>query len=88
MYDSHSISITVFLVGILSLILVITFFVMAYRLKRIMVAIEELTKLEISKPESHETIKCEKCGKDFDISITKNKEELIDCPHCKNLQRI
>lgn len=48
MYDSHSISITVFLAGILSLTLIITFFVMAYRLKRIMVAIEELTKLEIS----------------------------------------
>ena len=75
------------LTAILSLILIITFFVMASRLKRIMEAIEGLAQLEFRKPENRKSITCTNCAKEFDISIAK-KEGTINCPHCKRITRI
>ena len=96
MYDSFSF--TDFLTGILGIIMIVTFFVIAFRLKRIMNAIEGLAELEFRKPENRKTFKCEKCGKDFDISIAKKDlvinipeqvgNRLVDCPHCKAFIRI
>ena len=85
MYDL--LSTTDLLTAILGIIMVITFFIMASRLKRIMDAIEGLAELEFRKPENRKSIKCEKCRKDFDISIAK-KDGVINCPHCKNIVKI
>jgi Zn finger protein HypA/HybF involved in hydrogenase expression len=74
------------LAGIISIIIIITFFVMAYRLKRIMDAIEGLAELEFKKTENRKTIKCEKCENEFTVSIV--KKGTINCPKCRTIVRI
>ena len=74
------------LAGIISIIILITFFVMAYRIKRIMDAIEGLAELEFKKPENRKTIKCEKCENEFTVSIV--KKGTINCPKCRTIVRI
>lgn len=74
------------LAGIISIIVLITFFVMSSRLKRIMDAIEGLAELEFKKPENRKIIKCEKCENEFTVSIV--KKGTINCPKCKTITRI
>lgn len=74
------------LVAIISIIIIVTFFVMASRLKRIMEAIEGLAELEFKKPENRKTIKCEKCENEFTVSIV--KKGTIICPKCRTIVRI
>ena len=75
------------LVGILAIIPLVVFFIMAYRLKKIRNAVEVLADIELRKPENRKTIKCEKCEKDFTVSILK-RSGTINCPHCKAINRI
>jgi len=72
-----------FIIGILSIIIIITFFVMSYRLGKIKEGIEKLYKLESMKPDSMVKVKCDKCNKEFTSSII-NKGKLVECPECKN----
>jgi Zn finger protein HypA/HybF involved in hydrogenase expression len=74
------------LAGIISIIILVTFFVMAARLRRIMDAIESLAELEFKKPENRKTIKCEKCENEFTVSIA--KKGTINCPKCKTIVKI
>ena len=83
MYSSDGIIIS----GIIGIILVIAVFIMAYRLKKIRNAVEVLADIELRKPENRKTIKCEKCEKDFTVSILK-RSGTINCPHCKAINRI
>ena len=45
---------------LIGLIVLITFFLMAFRLRKIKQAVESLIKLEYLKPESQKNVKCEK----------------------------
>jgi hypothetical protein len=72
--------------AVISIIVLITFFVMASRLKRIMEAIEGLAELEFKKPENRKSIKCENCEKEFTVSIV--KKGTINCPNCRTITRI
>ena len=83
MFNSFSFAALGLIPIIISLIIIITFFVMAFRLRKIQEALEKLVKLEYSKPESQRIIKCDKCGKEFNVSIVKDGL-LTDCPECKN----
>lgn len=78
---------TTLLAVLLSVIVLITFFVMSARLKRIMIAIESLSDLELRKPGNMKAVKCEKCEKEFPVSIVSREATLI-CPHCKTITRI
>jgi hypothetical protein len=73
-------------VGIISLIMIITFFVIAARLKNIYFILDFFYKLESGKPENQKLIKCEKCGKEFHISIA--KKGVMNCPHCRQVIRL
>ena len=75
-------SFTLFVAGVISIIMIITFFTMASRLRRIESLLDKLTQLELKKPENRKQVKCGNCGKEFSISILKKGS--YNCPDCKN----
>lgn len=76
------------IVSLIGIIVLITYFVMAARLGRIMRAIETMNHLELLKPENRKTIQCEKCKDELLISIMEEKGTFKTCPNCKALFRI
>jgi len=74
------------LAGLLSLVLIVTFFVMANRLGKIKDILEFFQEIELRKPENWTTMKCEKCGKD--IRISKAMKGTVNCPECKTINKI
>lgn len=72
--------------GLLSIIILITFFVMANRLRRIMNATEKLIEYEYLKPENRKIIPCDKCGEG--VSVSNIQHGLVNCPKCKNPVRV
>ena len=83
MYESN-ISLTEIIALILSIILIITFLIMAYRLKRIHRIIEGYAEIEFKKPEYQKSVICEQCGKAYTISvIQKNTRNCKDCTYKK-----
>jgi hypothetical protein len=79
---SDSISGFVFFTGIISLIVIITFFVMAFRLRKIKEYLASLYALEELKPENQKQVKCDKCGKEY--SVIKVKTGFMFCAECKH----
>jgi predicted Zn-ribbon and HTH transcriptional regulator len=71
---------------ILSLIILITFFVISYRLGRIADYLRTLVRYEERKPENQKQIKCEKCGKEFIVGVLLKGN--YKCPECKNLVKV
>jgi len=69
--------------GILGLIVLITFFVMSHRLRRIIRLLEFFQRLENRKPENWNQIKCKNCHHEFRVS--KGSKERVLCPRCKTL---
>jgi len=69
--------------GILVLILFITFFVMSYRLKRIMRVLVFFQRLENRKPENWIQIHCKNCHHEFKVS--KGGKDKVICPKCRIL---
>jgi hypothetical protein len=65
---------------ILSIAILITFFVIAARLRAIKNSTEILAELEMAKPENQKKVEC-KCGKTY--SASKLKKGKFTCPHCK-----
>jgi len=76
-----------FIVSVISLIIIITFFVMASRLLSIKNTLKTLLDLELRKPENRVNITCENCPEIYSISILR-KGELINCPKCKHPNRV
>jgi hypothetical protein len=74
------------LAGLITLIIIVTFILMASRLKRIMVSIEGLADLEFKKPENRKSVKCGKCENEFTVSIV--KKGTINCPKCRTIVSI
>jgi protein-arginine kinase activator protein McsA len=66
---------------ILSVLMIITFFVMASRLKKIENILDVLMQLELKKPENKKQIRCEKCGKEYSVSTM--KRGYFNCAECK-----
>ena len=75
-----------FILSVISLIIIITFFVMASRLLSIKNTLT-LLDLELIKPENRVNITCEQCPEIYSISILR-KGELINCPKCKHPNRV
>jgi hypothetical protein len=71
----------------ISLIIIITFFVMASRLQSIKNTLKILLDLELRKPENRVNINCEQCPEIYSVSILR-KGELINCPKCKHPNRV
>ena len=71
---------------ILGLVLLITFFVMSYRLKRIMHFLEFFQRLENRKPENWIQIHCKNCHHEFKVS--KGGKDKVICPRCKVLNSL
>ena len=78
--------IIVIISGILGLILIITFFVMANRLKRIMRVLVFFQRLENRKPENWTQIHCKNCHHEFRVS--KGGKDKVICPKCKILNPV
>jgi hypothetical protein len=72
--------------AIISIALIITFFVIAYRLGKILNILEFFRDIELKNPENWITIKCEKCSKEF--KVAKTVKGTINCPECKAVNRI
>jgi protein-arginine kinase activator protein McsA len=72
-----------FMVIALSITMVITFFIMASRLKKIEEILDTLKQIELKKPENRRKIICEKCSNEFFVSVLKTG--LIGCPDCRQL---
>jgi hypothetical protein len=75
------------IVSVISLIIIITFFVMASRLLSIKNTLKTLLDLELRKPENRVNITCENCPEVYSVSILR-KGELINCPKCKHPNRV
>jgi hypothetical protein len=71
-----------FVTAILNVIMIITFFIMASRLKKIESNLDVMRQLELNKPENKKQVKCEKCGKEFSLSIL--KKGVFECNGCHN----
>jgi|AntAceMinimDraft_16_1070373.scaffolds.fasta_scaffold62286_3 Zn finger protein HypA/HybF involved in hydrogenase expression len=71
---------------IISLIILITFFVMANRLRKILNILVFFRDIELRKPENWFQMKCEKCGKEFRVS--KALKGTINCPHCRTINKV
>ncbi|MBG0859008.1 MAG: hypothetical protein IQL11_05855 [Bacteroidales bacterium] len=68
---------------ILGLALLIIFFVMSHRLKRIVRLLEFFQRLENHKPENWIQVHCKNCHHEFRIS--KGSKDKVLCPKCKIL---
>ncbi len=77
---------TVFIAGIIGLVIIIVFLKMYSKIKSISDILETYSELEFKKPEYQKTIKCEKCGHEFKISIVKKGH--VNCPKCRTFTRI
>jgi hypothetical protein len=76
-----------FIVSAISLIIIITFFVMASRLLSIKNTLKKLLDLELIKPENQVNCTCEKCQEVYGVSkLWKGK--LVKCPKCKEPNRV
>jgi hypothetical protein len=71
-----------FFTGIISIIVLITFFVMAFRLGKVKDYLAALYALEELKPENQKQVKCDKCGKEY--SVFKPKAGFMFCAECKH----
>jgi len=74
------------LAGLIGLAALITFFVMAFKLSKILNILEFFRDIELRKPENWTQMKCEKCGHEFRIS--KAAKGHINCPKCKAINEI
>ena len=72
--------------GLIGIIVLITFFVIAFKISRIVNILEMFKQIELRKPENWKQMKCEKCGKEFDVSIFAKGN--INCPECNTINRI
>ena len=76
-----------FIVSVISLIIIITFFVMASRLLSIKNTLKKLLDLELIKPENQVNCTCDKCHEVHSVSkLLKGK--LVNCPKCKEPIRV
>lgn len=74
------------ILGVISIIMIITFFVMAARLKKIENILDILKQIELKKPENQRQLKCKKCGKEFFVGVLKHG--IVSCPDCKTTESI
>jgi hypothetical protein len=71
------------ILAILGIIIILTFFVMAYRLKNIMLGINTLRDLKLSDPENWVEKECWSCNKKYSVCVIEQKKTTV-CPHCKS----
>jgi len=74
------------LVAIIAIAMIIAFFMMSARLKKISDILEAYSEVEFKKPEYQKTVKCEKCAKEFSVNIIQKGS--VNCPECKSITRI
>lgn len=74
------------LAAIIGLAMIVVFFMMSARLKKISDILEAYSSVEFKKPEYQKSVKCEKCSKEFNINII--QKGTVNCPECKNITRI
>jgi predicted Zn-ribbon and HTH transcriptional regulator len=83
MYNLEPIQI---LAAILIIAMIIAFFIMASKLSKITNILEVYSEVEFKKPEYQKMVKCEKCGKEFSITVIQKGS--VNCPECKSITRI
>ncbi len=74
------------LVAIIGIAMIIVFFMMSARLKKISDILEAYSDVEFKKPEYQKTVKCEKCNKEFNVNLI--QKGTVNCPECKSITRI
>jgi hypothetical protein len=81
-------SIGQFLDWVIKVGMIVTFFVIAYRIKVIMIVVSTYAKNELDKPVNLKHIICSdpKCKNEFDINPLKTKEKgKTICPKCREI---
>jgi predicted Zn-ribbon and HTH transcriptional regulator len=77
----------IFILSVVSgLIVLITFFVMSHRLKRIIRLLEFFQRLENRKPENMTQIHCKNCH--FEFKVSKGSKDKVLCPKCRMLNAL
>ena len=71
---------------ILAIAMIITFFVIANRIGKILNILEFFKDLALKDPDNWINIKCEKCGKDF--RVAKTITGAVNCPICKGINKV
>lgn len=74
------------LAAILGIAMIIVFFLMYSRLKKISDILEAYSGVEFKKPEYQKIIKCGKCEREFPVSIV--QKGTANCPECKSITKI
>ena len=74
------------LAAILALAMIITFFVIANRIGKILNILEFFKDLALKDPDNWINIKCEKCGKTF--RVAKTISGAVNCPGCKGINKV
>ena len=72
--------------AIIGIAILVAFFMMSARLKKISDILEAYSDVEFKKPEYQRTVKCEKCSKEFNISLI--QKGTVNCPECKSITRV
>jgi len=75
----------IIIAGLLGLVVLITFFVMAAKLSKIARIAEMFQNAYLTGPENMVNVKCEKCGKEFKAS---KGLSVVNCPECKAINRV
>jgi hypothetical protein len=71
---------------IVSITMIITFFIMASRLKKIENILDMLIKIEMKKPVNRAPVICSKCQTEYTVSVL-NKDNFVPCPSCNALNK-
>jgi predicted RNA-binding Zn-ribbon protein involved in translation (DUF1610 family) len=73
----------IILAGLISLIIIIVFLVMAAKINKIANILEFFKDLELKKLENWIIFPCEKCGKE--VKVFRTERGVRTCPHCGNV---
>lgn len=82
MYETDSTNTIVIIAGIISLITLITFLIMASRIRDIFKILNFFYKMEMAKEENWFTFPSPKCNEN--VKVLRQYEDFsVKCPHCK-----
>ncbi len=83
-YDA--ISFTKIFALLISLVIVLVIFIIAYRLRKIEEYLENMHDLEVRKEENRKIVVCSNCGEKNSILVTNNSS--FSCQNCKKITKI
>lgn len=84
--EDETLTIILIISGIISLITLIVFFVMAYKIGRINDTLEFFKVIALKDPENWHHLTCTKCKKNFKLPL--GATGTTYCPHCGEINNV